>query len=172
MITLTQEMMVGLKAHEQVISHWKALRTKARKTRNGAVQLPQRSELDLVVLRKQLPQISLIEVVHNSSDIDFKHRLAGTGLYHAYGQEITGKALKEIYPQDQYLEWNNALALIVKSAKPNVGIHSLAWRGTENLFLFWLRLPLSNQGQGVDMILGHDIIMGQKEAISSGIRAV
>lgn len=172
MTTVTQEMLVGLKAHEQVISHWKALKAKASKTRLEPVKLPQRSELDLVVLRKQLPQISLIEVVHNSDSLDFKHRLAGTGLYHAYGQEITGKALKEIYPQNQYLEWNSALTLIVKSARPNVGIHSLAWRGTENLFLFWLRLPLSNQGQGVDMILGHDIIMGQKEVMSSGIRPV
>jgi hypothetical protein len=172
MTSLVGEMVVGLKAHEQVISHWKALKAKARQTRYDPMLLPKRSELDLVALRKQLPQISLIEVNQSGLGFDFKQRLSGTGLYHAYGQEITGMALRDIYPEAAFHEWEQALSQIVKSAKPNVGIHSLGWRGAEALFLFWLRLPLSNQGQRVDMILGHDIIMGQKEALSSGIRAV
>jgi len=172
MTGLNHEMLSGLKAHEQVISHWKALKAKARSKRTDPVLLPKRSELDLVVLRKQLPQISLIEVNPAGADFEFKQRLAGTGLYHAYGQEITGMSLQDIYPHGPYEEWQKALCQIVKTARPNVGVHSLGWRGTEALLLFWLRLPLSNHGQRVDMILGHDIIMGQKEAMSSGIRPV
>jgi hypothetical protein len=46
----------------------------------------------------------------------------------------------------------------------------LAWRGSKDMALFWIRLPLATDGVNVDMILGHDIIIG-KTVAESGIRA-
>ncbi len=47
----------------------------------------------------------------------------------------------------------------------------MAWRGAKGLSLFWLRLPLSSDGTRVDMILGHDALIGKLDHSGSGIRS-
>jgi hypothetical protein len=166
MAGLASEMLAALQMHEEIFRYWKGLR--ARRC------LPSRADLDLVHIRKLLPTISLIDVLEekpNNNPALFKQRLAGTGLYSAYGVEITGKTLDEIYHEAEAKYWAEELSLVVKTKKPNVGLHSLAWRGVEGLSLFWLRLPLSNNGTRVDMILGHDALIGKQNAPVSGIRA-
>ncbi len=124
-------------------------------------------------MKKNLPLISLIDVTnpHPVNDPEaFRQRLAGTELYAAYGEEITGKTINEIYMPDQAQYWAQELSLVVETKKPNVGLHSLAWRGSKEMALFWIRLPLASDGVNVDMILGHDIIIG-KTATESGIKA-
>ncbi|MGZ3298428.1 MAG: histidine kinase, partial [Asticcacaulis sp.] len=94
---------------------------------------------------------------------------AGTELFEAYGGEITGKTLAEIYGPAEAIYWAQELSFVAETRRPNVGVHSLAWRGAD-LALFWLRLPLAGDGQRVNMILGHDVIIGKGES-QSGIRA-
>ncbi len=124
-------------------------------------------------MKRNLPLISLIDVTnpHPVNDPEaFRQRLAGTELYAAYGEEITGKTISEIYMADQAQYWAQELSLVVETKKPNVGLHSLAWRGSKDMALFWIRLPLASDGVNVDMILGHDIIIG-KTGVESGIKA-
>lgn len=166
MAGLASEMLVALQAHEEIFRYWKSLRV------NRA--LPSRSDLDLVKIRKHLPTISLIDV-RDPDALEAAHsyhqRLAGTGLYLAYGEEITGKSLDMIYPEPEASFWAEDLRTIVETRKPNVGLQSLAWRGVDGLLIFWLRLPLSNNGRDVDMILGHDVLIGKLPTAATGIRA-
>jgi len=158
-------MLAGLRAHEEVFRYWRAQRRGGR--------LPSRRDIDPLAMKRNLPLISLIDVTnpHPVNDPEaFRQRLAGTELYAAYGEEITGKTIREIYMPDQALYWAQELSCVVETRKPNVGLHSLAWRGSKDMALFWIRLPLASDGTRVDMILGHDVIIGKTTA-ESGIKA-
>ncbi|OYW82811.1 MAG: histidine kinase, partial [Asticcacaulis sp. 32-58-5] len=112
-----------------------------------------------------------VDVRHVLPPEAFRQRLAGTELFSAYGTEITGKTFDEIYAAEEAQYWAEELSLVATTRKPNVGLHSMAWRGARGLSLFWLRLPLASDGVTVDMILGHDAMIGRLEAPASGIRA-
>ena len=167
MTGMAAEMLSALRMHEEVFRYWKSLRRPGR--------LPSRADIDPCSVRKLLPTISLIDVLSedpaNSPD-RFRQHLAGTDLYTAYGMEITGKHFTEIYGPDEARYWAEELTFVVRSRKPGVGLHSMAWRGAKSLSLFWLRLPLASDGVHVDMILGHDALIGQPDLTGpSGIRA-
>ena len=159
-------MLAALRSHEDIFRYWKSLRRRGK--------LPSRQDLDPAAIKRRLPTISLIDVLNPHPDNDaeaFRQRLAGTELFTAYGEEITGKTLNAIYTASEAQYWAEHLTFVVENAKPNVGLHSMAWRGARGLSLFWLRLPLASDGVNVDMILGHDALIGKIDMLQSGIRS-
>lgn len=167
MAGLASEMLAALRSHEDIFRYWKGLRRRGR--------LPSRQDLDPGAIKRRLPTISLIDVLspnpHNDANA-FRQRLAGTELFTAYGEEITGKIISDIYTQDEARYWAEHLTMVVETGKPNVGLHSMAWRGAKSLSLFWLRLPLASDGVNVDMILGHDALIGKLDLhTTSGVRS-
>lgn len=150
------------RAHEELYSYWSSLR-------EGA-QLPGRGDIDPGDFKRLLPTVSLIDVLRDP--LDFRIRLAGTGLYGVYGREITGRTLDEVYNSAAADYWREELAKIVEARRPAVGVHNLAWRGAGHLSVLWMRLPLASNGRDVDMILGYDAVVGMQGAMgASGIRA-
>jgi hypothetical protein len=148
------------RAHEELFAYWASLREGAR--------LPARRHLDPGGIKRLLPTVSLIDVV--SEPLDYRMRLAGTGLYSVYGREITGKRLGDIYNNAAADYWRVELGKVVAGGRPAAGVHNLAWRGASHLSILWLRLPLASNGRDVDMILGFDAVIGMAQ-VSSGIRA-
>jgi hypothetical protein len=151
----------AIRAHEELFTYWNMLR-------NGGA-LPGRRHLDPEGFKRLLPTISLIEVAHHGQ-LDYRIRLAGTGLYGVYGREITGQRLDEVYNTAAADYWRAELAKVVRDRRPAVGVHNLAWRGASHLSTVWLRLPLSANGEEVDMILGYDAVVGLSQ-MPTGIRA-
>jgi len=151
---------VAARAHEELFAYWASLRANGR--------LPARRDIDPGKFKRHLPTISLIDVL--AEPLDFRMRLAGTGLYGVYGREITGRALNEIYSGSAVDYWRSELAQVVRERRPSVGAHNLAWRGASHLSILWLRLPLASNGRDVDMILGFDAVVGMAP-VASGIRA-
>lgn len=149
------------RAHEELYAYWAQLRRRGR--------LPGREDIRPDDFKRLLPTISLIEV--DRDHMDFRLRLAGTGLYNVYGREITGRRLSEVYNSSATDYWRQELRSLVESRRPSVGVHSLAWRGAAHISLLWLRLPLASNGQDVDMILGYDAVVGVQGSAASGIRA-
>jgi len=151
------------RAHEELYAYWAGLR-------HGS-QLPGRGDIRPEDFKRLLPTISLIDV--RRDPLDFRLRLAGTGLHTVYGREITGRSLGEVYNSAAADYWRTELTKIVEDRRPAVGVHSLAWRGASHMSILWLRLPLASNGADVDMILGYDAVIGmQREAGGiSGIRA-
>jgi Uncharacterized protein conserved in bacteria len=149
------------RAHEELYAYWARLRRKGR--------LPSRGDIRPDDFKRLLPTISLIEV--DREPLDFRLRLAGTGLYNVYGREITGRRLAEVYNASAADYWRRELGDLVQTKRPAVGVHSLAWRGAAHISILWLRLPLASNGEDVDMILGYDAIVGMQGAAASGIRA-
>jgi len=148
------------RAHEELYGYWASLRKGAR--------LPSRSDIQPEDFKRLLPTVSLIDVLHDP--LDFRQRLAGTGLYSVYGREITGHKLTDVYNSTAADYWRGELTKVVESRKPIVGVHNLAWRGASHLSILWLRLPLASNGRDVDMILGYDAVVGIQGQFS-GIRA-
>jgi hypothetical protein len=150
----------AVRAHEELFAYWASLR------RSGG--LPARRDLDPGGIKRLLPTISLIDVV--PGPLDFRIRLAGTGLYDVYGREITGRRLVDVYNTAAADYWRGELGKVVREMRPSAGVHNLAWRGASHLSILWLRLPLSSDGATVDMILGYDAVVGLGQA-TSGVRA-
>jgi len=151
------------RAHEELYAYWAGLR--------HGPKLPGRDDIRPEDFKRLLPTVSLIDV--RRDPLDFRLRLAGTGLYSVYGREITGRTLDEVYNSAAAEYWRLELAKIVEDRRPAVGVHSLSWRGASHISILWLRLPLASNGVDVDMILGYDAVVGmQREAGGhSGIRA-
>jgi hypothetical protein len=150
------------RAHEELFAYWASLKEGAR--------LPGRRHLDPGGIKRLLPTVSLIDVGRASGPLDYRMRLAGTGLYGVYGREITGKKLSEIYNSAAADYWRVELGKVVAERRPAVGVHNLSWRGASHLSILWLRLPLATDGERVDMILGFDAVIGMSQ-MTSGIRA-
>ena len=151
------------RAHEELYAYWARLREGGR--------LPGRDDIRPDDFKRLLPTISLIDV--QREPMDFRLRLAGTGLYGVYGREITGRRLGEVYNPAAADYWRGELSKVVEDRRPAVGVHSLAWRGAAHISILWLRLPLASNGRDVDMILGYDAVVGVQgdTAAASGIRA-
>ncbi len=143
---------MAVRAHEELHAYWHSLKKRGR--------LPGRKHIRPEDFKRHLPSVSLINVIRGEDGaVDYRVRLAGTGLYGVYGQEITGKTLEEAYgTAAEY--WRGELDKVVASKKPGAGVHSLAWRGLAHMSVVWLRLPLANNGRQVDMILGYDGLVG------------
>lgn len=151
------------RAHEELYAYWAGLR--------HGLKLPGRCDIRPEDFKRLLPTVSLVDV--RRDPLEFRMRLAGTGLYGVYGREITGRTLSEVYNSSAADYWRGELTKIVEDRRPAVGVHSLAWRGVSHMSILWLRLPLASNGVDVDMILGYDALVGtQSDArSSSGIRA-
>jgi hypothetical protein len=166
MISQTAAPASALRAQEDIFAYWASRRRWSR--------LPSRRDIEPMALKRHLPTVSLIDIVppgETAERDDFRFRLAGTGLYPVFGREITGLGLDQVYPGREAEYWRTQLETVARERRPAAGQHSLAWRGVGRLAMLWLRLPLSSDGETVDMILGYDAVIGLREDFQSGIRA-
>ena len=151
----------GPTGHEDIIGYWSSLRRGDR--------LPGRRDIDPALLKRHLPTISLTDVWRDP--LDFRFRLAGTGLYPLYGREITGRRLEDVYAAEQSDYWRGVLEAVVRTGRPNAGRYRMRTPERGERTMLWLRLPLASDGRTVDMVLGYDMIVGPPLSLLSGIKA-
>ncbi|OXE37587.1 MAG: histidine kinase [Phenylobacterium zucineum] len=151
------------RAHKELFTYWVGLKR--------GPKLPGRADIRPEDLKSLLPTLSLIDV--KSDPLEFRLRLAGTGLYSVYGQEITGRTLQDVYNSSEAAYWETELTKIVHNRRPAAGAHDMAWRSAAHISILWLRLPLATNGIDVDMILGFDAVVGMRPEprYQTGIRA-
>jgi hypothetical protein len=121
----------------------------------GAKSMPARSDLDPLMVPRLLPHLGLIDVGNGLDQASF--RLAGTKLRDVYGQEITGKRLDEVFSGDRAAYWRRVHERVMRLGRPLHGVVQGPAEGRDHILLFWLRLPLSEDGGRVDRILCHDM---------------
>ncbi len=121
----------------------------------SAEGLPGRRDISPADIPRLLPHVSLIDVLSDSSG--FRYRLAGSRLRDIFDREVTGSVVSAVAEDGKPGYWFKALERVVRSARPVNGAMRGARQASEHLVQFWLRLPLSCHGDGVDMILGHDV---------------
>jgi hypothetical protein len=121
----------------------------------GARRMPARSDLDPFKVPRLLPSIGLIDVRNGLDQAAF--RLAGTRLHDIYGQEITGKHAREVFSGRQAAYWGRVHDRVAGRGLPLSGVVRGPAEGRDHVVLFWLRLPLSEDGGQVDRILCYDV---------------
>ncbi len=121
----------------------------------GARKMPARSDLDPLKLPHLLPHLGLIDLREGVSRA--RYRLAGTGLHDVYGQEITGKRIDELCSGDCSDYWLRVHARVAEDGQPLSGVIRGPAHNREHVVLFWLRLPLAEDGAAVDRILCCDM---------------
>jgi len=121
----------------------------------GRRKMPARSDLDPLKVPRLLPHLGLIDLREGINQGRF--RLAGTRLRDIYGQEITGKRVDEVFSGDCAVYWNRIHLSVAEQGLPAHGVVRGPAEGRDHVVLFWLRLPLSEDGGRVDRILCHDV---------------
>jgi hypothetical protein len=124
--------------------------------------MPARSDLDPLKVPRLLPSMALIDVRGGLEEATF--RLAGTRLHDIYGQEITGKRACEVFSGNPAEYWHRILGRVIEKGRPLYGVVQGPAQGRDHVLLFWLRLPLSEDGGRVDRILCYDVA-GPTESI-------
>lgn len=114
---------------------------------------PGRRDLDPVDLAAYLSGVILFEVERSGQEIRFRYRLSGTSTTKLHGAEFTGKYTDELTPKDFADGVTDGLRRVVTEKRPYRALWSLAVEERRKLEYQVLRLPLSEDGENVDMIL-------------------
>lgn len=121
----------------------------------GPRRMPARSDLDPLKVPRLLPSIGLLDLRDGLHEAAF--RLAGTRLHEVYGQEITGKRACEVFSGECRDYWRRVHERVVEQGEPAQGVVKGPADTRDHVVLFWLRLPLSEDGGSVDRMLCYDI---------------
>ncbi len=137
-----------LPEQQAIFDYWRS------KCRGG--RIPSRSDIDPTEIAPYLPTVSLLDIEGSAEARAFRFRLAGTGLYDVFSREITGTVLTDLPMGSRRAYWDRVLNRVVDRAKPSAGAMRSAISGKTHIAQFWVRLPLSDDGEKVSMILGFD----------------
>lgn len=140
-----------LPQQQKIYDYW---RSKCR-----AGQFPSRHDILPQDIKSQLPTISLIELDTHAQMLRFKYRLAGTGFWSLFENEITGRYVDDLPLGDRCAYWDRVLNQVVRDRRPTAGVTRPGTPRSGHLAQFWIRLPLSKNGTDIDMILGFDQFM-------------
>ena len=126
-------------------------------------KLPSRSDIDPTHIKLHLPMISLTEINSENPIMRFKMRLVGTGFWDLYEDEIQGRFVDELPIGDRCKYWHRVLSQVKTNARPTAGVTRPGTPFGSHLAQFWIRLPLSENGTDVNMILGYDHLVKVSE---------
>lgn len=128
-----------------------------------AGRLPCREDIDPADICEHLPMISVIESCADSHNTRFKYRLAGTGFWPMFEAEISGQYIDELPIGNRREYWHRVLSRIVECRRPSAGVTKPGTPMRGHLAQFWIRLPLSEDGENVTAILGFDHLVKYSE---------
>ena len=130
-----------------------------------AGSFPSRSDILPEDIQAQLPMTTIMERVEpgNGGERRYRHRLAGTGYWKLYEQEIQGLHVDELPIGCRVDYWHRTLDKVIETRKPYVGVTRPNTPNGSHLALFWARLPLSENGTDITSILGFDHLVKMSE---------
>ena len=148
--------------HQMILPEQQSLYDYWRSKCQGG-KLPSRFDIDPSEIHVQLPMISLVETCNLSEKRRFKYRLAGTGFWDLYESEITGKYIDELPIGCRTDYWHRVLSRVVDQKRPSAGVTRPGTPLRAHLAQFWVRLPLSDDGENISMVLGFDHLVNVSE---------
>jgi hypothetical protein len=135
----------------QLVAYWNA--------RRGARFAPARAEIEPLAIKQLLPFISMIDVIEDGAD--FRFRLLGTHIVEALGRDSTGRRFSEVYAGDAAVRqiMIDRMTRITRLKQPVFSRGRCYWRPDRTHKAFEdVNLPLSSDGETVDIILGALVI--------------
>lgn len=118
--------------------------------------MPSRSDIDPAAITALLPGISIIDASIPSRPT---YRLAGTRLRDIYGQEVTGKSVFDLELGEKRNYWLAVYRKVVDERVPMQGAIKGPVVDRDHVVLFWMRLPLTDDGATVNKVLCHDVTL-------------
>jgi hypothetical protein len=131
--------------------------------------MPARHDIKPCQMARLLPGIILIDVAEDLSRSTV--RLAGTRLREIHDREITGQTIDSLEWGDKRDYWLAAYRHTVENAEPTQGVLKGPRVQKEHMVQYWLRLPLSREGNGkADMVLGYDFFVPAAEHFAARLQ--
>ncbi len=117
--------------------------------------VPTRAALDPVEIPRLLPYVNLYDVIWNGGgEPHFRFRLVGTNNVDLYGRDATGRSFEDAYKGETLNEQIQVFSEVAKAWTPILDRRRLPIEGRDFINYERLLLPLSSDGETVDMIIG------------------
>lgn len=137
-----------LPQQQEFYDYWRS------KCRAGS--FPSRQDILPEEIRPHLPMTTIMERVAGPDGNRYRHRLAGTGYWNLYEKEIQGLHVDELPIGCRVEYWQRVLDQVIETRKPYVGVTRPNTPNGSHMAQFWVRLPLSDNGTDINMVLGFD----------------
>jgi hypothetical protein len=119
--------------------------------------MPSRAQISPASIPALLPGISILDAGRQPDEIIY--RLAGTRLSDIFGREVTGKSVFDLEFGEKRNYWLAVYRKVIDETIPMQGAIKGPVADRDHVVLFWLRLPLSDDGVVVNKILCHDVTL-------------
>jgi len=118
--------------------------------KKGDRELPSRADIDPLEISKSLPRVMVAEVSYDP--LEFRYRLAGTGLFAMHGQELTGQLARDLNPPEFGALIHSHYSEVVARRVPILHVIELT---SDDVMTSYARiiLPLSGDGKVIDRLL-------------------
>lgn len=128
---------------------WASLRRKG--------EPPSREDLDSLILRPGIfPQVMLLEAVERNERRDLRYRLIGVGLASNFGNDMTGRYVRDVFADPAYAEeLVSAAYLVIDRRQPVASSGRLIHvdPAEEPVMVYRLGLPLQKLPSGTPLLL-------------------
>ncbi len=128
-----------------LVQYWRG------KGRDG--RLPARADIDPLDFRTLLGRVLLVDVLRESGALRYRYRLFGTEFYFYHGSDLTGRYLDAIANAEFRAELLAQYDAAVTTRQPQYMTYDYIVEAERHRFHAVL-LPLANDGETVDMVLG------------------
>lgn len=120
----------------------------------GDRAMPARPDVDPLDIPRLLPHVFLVGVESPASRLRFRFRLVGTRGVGAYGREFTNRCLDDLMEPADYAIARRSFERVVSERQPDYREEPFRRCSGQTGRVYRLLLPLSTDGQTVDMLLG------------------
>lgn len=117
--------------------------------------MPRRADINPAAIAAMLPSISILDASARLDKITY--RLAGTRLREIFGCEVTGKSVFDLEFGEKRDYWLSIYERVIAEQIPMQGAVKGPIAHRDHVVLFWMRLPLSEDGSAVNKVLCHDV---------------
>ena len=120
--------------------------------KKGDRRAPSRADIDPIELAPLLPYVVLLDV--ERAPLRFRFRLIGTAVVKGFNHDLTGAYFDEIEHTAEQRDLNQRLATVAAWGAPLCATWD--YTGTDGRYVTYerLALPLSSDGETVDMLFG------------------
>jgi len=118
--------------------------------KRGARLAPRRADIDPIEIATLLPRVMLVDV--STDPLDFRFRLAGTGIFKIHGAELTNKRALDLEPP-AYAALIHRLYCDALTRRAPMAHRLLIECSTRRSAYMRITLPLSEDGQAINRLM-------------------
>ncbi|MGH1349672.1 MAG: PAS domain-containing protein [Methyloligellaceae bacterium] len=121
----------------------------------GWNRMPGCDDLNIGNIASVAQSLSLLKVNEVPGESEFYS--SGTRASDVYGFNLKGKTLQDFEWGEKQQYWDTVYSRVISECRPRQGAMRSQLSDKPDFILFWLRLPLSNNGETVTDVLCHDV---------------